>query len=122
MFDFHAKLESRLETFVFFRRCELTHLTLFMIISFKASPQPLDFHFGLSNFHSNLLHSLATFPSLVILYRKTPFTDLALAGSAATFSLIAAKIASELSATILPDGSGMLSFDLVDFTTLNKST
>lgn len=70
----------------------------------------------------NLLHSLATLPSLVILYKKTALTDLAFAGSAATLSLIAAKIASEFNDAMLVDDCETVSGAFVDFFTLNKST
>ena len=66
------------------------------------------------------LHSLATDPSFVILYKKTALIALALAGSAATLSLIAAKTASEFIEGIL-----LLIVDSgldCDLTTLCKST
>lgn len=66
------------------------------------------------------LHSFATDPSFVILYKKTALIALALAGSAATLSLIAAKTASEFIEGILLlfVDSGLNS----DLTTLCKST
>lgn len=66
------------------------------------------------------LHSFATDPSFVILYKKTALIALALAGSAATLSLIAAKTASEFIEGILflIVDSGLI----CDLTTLCKST
>ena len=66
-----------------------------LIPSYKNRYYDANFYIFIRIYIENLLHSLATLPSLVILYRKIPFTALALASLALIPSAIFWKTASE---------------------------